>query len=140
MSKDYLAPLISTVRRDVDNSGSPSPSIAAGPEKAGLGELTPLAGVGVESEEAPTPTIPEQPGTRRSTQHSVQRQLPNVHKLGELHHIDIPNLELFLTAQAEDDQIGYIHYTEDVEMVEPTTHAEALASPQRANWREARAR
>jgi hypothetical protein len=58
-----------------------------------------------------------------------------VHKLGELHHIDISNLELFLSAQVEDDQIGHIHYTEDVEMVEPTTHAEALVNP---DWREAR--
>jgi hypothetical protein len=37
----------------------------------------------VWSEEVPTPTISEQPGTGRSSRHSVQRQLPNVHMLGE---------------------------------------------------------
>jgi hypothetical protein len=71
ISKEYLAPPSSTAPRDVESSGPPLPSIAAGPEKAGLGEFSPLAGVGVESEEVPTLAVPEQPGTRRSSRHLV---------------------------------------------------------------------
>ena len=139
MWKEYVAPPISTVPRDTESSSPPAPSIAAGLEEEGLGGSTPMAGAGVVSEEVPTPTIPGEAGARRSSRQPVQRQLANVHKLGELHHIDLPNLEHFLNAQPEGNIMGHIHYTEDVdELVEPTTHDEALDSPQRAEWRGAR--